>query len=88
MTKEQITTKIAECENLINITKKARDDALVAQAQSQTKLDASLETLKKYGVTPENAESELAKISKEIDALFAELENSIPTDILKELKRI
>lgn len=88
MNREEVTKKIEEYERLIEITKKTRDDAIVAKTASQTKLDASLEILQKHGVTPETAESELAKIDADIEKLLKELGDSIPTDILKELKRI
>lgn len=88
MNREEVTKKIEEYQTLIDITKKTRDDAIVAKTASQTKLDASLELLKKHGVTPETAESELAKIDTEIESLLKELGDSIPMDILKELKRI
>lgn len=86
--REEVTKKIEEYEKLIEITKKTRDEAIVAKTASQTKLDASLEILNKLGVTPETAEAELSKIDSEIESLLIELGDSIPVDILKELKRI
>ena len=88
MNREEVTKKIEEYEKLIEITKKTRDDAIVARTASQTKLDASLEVLQKHGVTPETAETELTKIDSEIERLLNELGDSIPMDILRELKRI
>ena len=88
MNREEVTKKIEEYERLIEITKKTRDDAIVAKTASQTKLDASLEILQKHGVTPETADSELAKIDADIEKLLNELGDSIPMDILRELKRI
>ena len=88
MNKEAVTKEIERYEELIKITKQTRDDAIVAKTTSQTKIDASLETLKKHGVTPETAESELAKIDTEIESLLKELGDSIPMELLKKLKRV
>lgn len=88
MNKEAVTKEIERYEELIKITKQTRDDAIVAKTTSQTKIDASLETLKKYGVTPETAESELTKIDTEIESLLKELGDSIPMELLKKLKRV
>lgn len=88
MNKEAVTKEIERYEELIKITKQTRDDAIVAKTTSQTKIDASLETLKKYGVTPETAELELAKIDTEIESLLKELGDSIPMELLKKLKRV
>jgi hypothetical protein len=88
MDKEMLKKKLSEYDELIKITKKAKDDAIVARTTSQTKLEASIENLKKYGVTPENAASEINKINLEIDTLMKEIEESIPMDLLRELKRI
>lgn len=88
MEKDKVTARIEECERLIEITKKTRDDAIIAKTTSQTKLDASLEVLKKHGVTPETAATEIQEIDAEIEQLLSELEGSIPVDLLRELKRI
>ena len=88
MNREEVTKKIEEYEFLINKTREARDDAIVAKTTSQTKLEASLEVLQKYGVTPETAEAELNKIDMEIEKLLKELGDNIPVELLKELKRI
>jgi len=88
MDKEALKTQLAKYDELIKITKKAKDDAIFAQTTSQTKLETSVENLTKYGVTPENAVSEINKINLEIEVLIKEIEESIPMDLLKELKRI
>ena len=88
MNKEAVTKKIEEYEEAIKITKKTRDDAIVAKTTSQTKIDTSLETLRKHGVTPETAEAELLKIDAEIEKLLNELGDSIPFELLQKLKRI
>lgn len=88
MKKEQIQEKITNLENLINISQKVKDEAIVARTASQTKLEASLDSLKKHGITLENAEAEVTKLNNEIEQLISEVENSIPMDLLKELKKI
>lgn len=88
MDKEMVKEQLSKFDELIKITKKAKDDAIVAKTTSKTKLEASVENLKKHGVTPENAASEINKINAEIEVLLKEIEDSIPIDLLKELKRI
>ena len=88
MNKEAVTKEIEKYETLIDITKKTRESAIAARTASQTKIEMSLETLKKKGVTPETAESEIAKIDSEIERLLKELGDSIPMELLAKLKRI
>lgn len=88
MEKEILQQKLNKFDELIKITKQARDDAMIAKTTSETKLSTSVENLKKLGVSPENAEKELEKINDEIEVLLKDIEDNIPLDLLKELKRI
>ena len=88
MNKEAVTKEIEKYETLIDITKKTRESAIAARTASKKKIEMSLETLKKNGVTPETAESEIAKIDSEIERLLKELGDSIPMELLAKLKRI
>ena len=85
MEKDKVTARIEECERLIEITKKTRDDAIIAKTTSQTTPFISVTPDWK---TPETAATEIQKIDAEIEQLLSELEGSIPVDLLRELKRI
>ena len=80
--------RLAEAEKLIEITKTTREEALKRKTECLTKLDISKEELKKLGVTPENAEAELTKLQDEILSELNNIENNIPKDLLKALRRI
>ena len=88
MNKEAVTKEIEKYETLIDITKKPSDSAIAARTARQTKIEMSLETSQKNRVTPETAESEIAKIDSEIERLLKELGDSIPMELLAKLKRI
>ena len=80
--------KLAKAEELIEITKKTREDAIKAKTESQTKLNICKEELAKLGVTPENAESELARLESEIQEELNKINNNIPFELLRQLQRI
>ena len=80
--------RLAKAEKLISITKKAREDALRAKTESETKLKMCEEELAKLGVTPDNAQAELERIQKEIDDDLNTIESKIPIDLLQTLRRI
>ena len=46
------------------------------------------EELAKLGVTPENAKEELERLAAEIEKELQEIDDSIPVDMLRALKRI
>jgi hypothetical protein len=80
--------RLAEAERLINIAKKTREDAITKKTESLTMLSVSKNDLLNLGVTPENAEAELANLQAEILKELESIENNIPVDLLRELKRI
>jgi hypothetical protein len=80
--------RLAKAEKLIEIAKKTREDAITKKTESLTKLEMSKAELAKLGITPENAEAELLKLEKEINAELDRIDNDIPTALLAELKRI
>ncbi len=80
--------KLAKAEELIEITKKTREDAIKAKTESKTKLDMCKEELAKLGVTPENAQDELERLENEIKSELTNIMNNIPVELLKQLQRI
>ena len=88
MTIEEIKKKRDEYEKLTEITKNLRDDAIKAKTESETKISIATDELKQLGINPDKAEEELEKLNAEIEQQLAEIEDSIPMELLKEMKRI
>ena len=80
--------RLAKAEKLIVIARQTREDAIKAKTESETKLRMCEEELAKLGVTPDNAQAELDRIQKEIDADLDAIEASIPIELLQSLRRI
>ena len=80
--------RLAKAEKLIVIARQTREDAIKAKTESETKLRMCEEELAKLGVTPGNAQAELDRIRKEIDADLDAIETSIPIELLQSLRRI
>ena len=80
--------RLERAEKLIEIAKKTREDAIKKKTESLTKLEMSKEELAKLGVTPDNAEAELARLESEILSELETIEGEIPTELLHQLGRI
>ena len=83
-----VQKQLANAEELLEIAKKTREDAIMAKTESETKLNICIEELAKLGITPENAQTELDRLESEIMSELAEIDASIPKDLLVALKRI
>ena len=80
--------QLAKAEKMIEIAKKTREDAIKAKTESETRLKLCEEELAQLGVTPENAKEELERLAAEIEKELQEIDDSIPVDMLRALKRI
>lgn len=83
-----VQERLANAEKMIDIARQTREDAIKAKTESLTKLSICEEELAKLGITPENAECELKRLEEEIEEELKKIDDSIPVDLLRALKRI
>lgn len=81
---------IMKYEEELNLLKKQIDKAKSLKFQAEARLEELerqkkeiTEELEELGVSPENIGDEIIKLEKEIDTLFREAKENIPTDLLR-----
>lgn len=85
---QETKARLLEAEKNIEKAKVTREDAIKQKTASETTLKISEAELEKLGVSPANAEAELAKLEAEIQKELEDIENNIPIDLLRALRRI
>lgn len=83
MTIEERTKRINEAEKKLREVENLRVACLTREEQYKAEVNKSIEELEKLGTSPENAEQKIKELENEMNSLLTEIENNIPSDLLK-----
>lgn len=85
---EKTKKELENIDKLIELTKQTRDAAIKAKTEAETKVEMSKNELRELGITPENAQTEIENLEKQITQMLDQVKSEIPMDLLRQLKRI
>lgn len=85
---EKTKKELENIDKLIEITKQTRDAAIKAKTEAETRVEMSKNELRELGITPENAQTEIENLEKQITQMLEQVKSEIPMDLLRQLKRI
>ena len=85
---EKTKKELENIDKLIELTKQTRDAAIKAKTEAETRVEMSKNELRELGITPENAQTEIENLEKQITQMLEQVKSEIPTDLLRQLKRI
>lgn len=85
---EKTKKELENIDKLIELTKQTRDAAIKAKTEAETRVEMSKNELRELGITPENAQTEIENLEKQISQMLEQVKSEIPMDLLRQLKRI
>lgn len=85
---EKTKKELENIDKLIELTKQTRDAAIKAKTEAETRVEMSKNELRELGITPENAQTEIENLEKQITQMLEQVKSEIPMDLLRQLKRI
>ena len=85
---EKTKKELENIDKLIELTKQTRDAAIKAKTEAETRVEISKNELRELGITPENAQTEIENLEKQITQMLEQVKSEIPMDLLRQLKRI